>query len=232
MTYGKKGKDMSYSILSESMEGMDLLFEYEGKKYSFQIPIVGIHNASNACCALLASVVSGFSIEKAIQSLEKFKGVPGRLQRVNSPCGHIFVDYAHTPDALYSCLRSLKNLKKENQKIITVFGCGGERDQGKRKFMGQVVDSYSDFTIITSDNPRGEDPEEIVKDILEGVSGSSNFVTILDRKEAIKKSLEMMESEDIILVAGKGHEDYQILSDKRIQFNDVEVINELLHNKA
>lgn len=227
-TYGIKGRDIQYSILKESLEGIEFLVKYQEKEYEAFLPMIGNHNASNACAALLAVVLSGFSIEKAISSLRSFKGVKGRLQRiVTKDSSLIFVDYAHTPDALWSCLQSLNHLKKKNKKIITVFGCGGERDQGKRKLMGKVASQYSDKVIVTSDNPRNENPNKIIEDILEGVSSKVSCFSILDRKQAIKKSLEMAESEDIILVAGRGHEPYQIIKNQRIPFNDAEVIRNL-----
>ena len=143
----------------------------------------------------------------------------------------MFVDYAHSPDGLESVLRALNELKGTNS-IITVFGCGGDRDSSKRPMMGSISDELSDFTILTSDNPRTEDPEKILDDIAKGFSGE--FIRITDRRDAIQKAIDIATPQDLILIAGKGHEDYQIIGNTKIDFDDrkisVELLNELLQN--
>jgi UDP-N-acetylmuramoyl-L-alanyl-D-glutamate--2,6-diaminopimelate ligase len=135
------------------------------------------------------------------------------------------VDYAHTEDALRNIIKTLRCLTKK--KLIILFGCGGERDKRKRPKMGRVVSELADYAIITNDNPRSEDPQEIINNIKQGIR-KTNYCVIQERSEAIKKSLSLAESGDIVLIAGKGHEDYQIIKDKVIPFNDREVVRECL----
>ena len=140
-----------------------------------------------------------------------------------------FVDYAHTPDALDNVLKSIKEFARG--KIITVFGCGGNREKEKRPIMGNIAQQNSDFTIITSDNPRYEEPKEIIKDILEGIDRSKdNYMIIEDRKEAIKEAIMKAKKGDTILIAGKGHENYQIIKDEIIDFDDKIIAKEIMDN--
>jgi UDP-N-acetylmuramoyl-L-alanyl-D-glutamate--2,6-diaminopimelate ligase len=146
-------------------------------------------------------------------------------------CGQpfkIFVDYAHTDDALEAVLKALREFTP--RKIYLVFGCGGERDRNKRAKMGRVATTLSDFTILTNDNPRSEDPERIIRDICRGIKGK-NYTVILDRYEAIKKALFLAKRDDIVLIAGKGHEDYQILKEGPVAFNDQKVVRCLLSKR-
>ena len=160
------------------------------------------------------------------EAIEKFPLVPGRLERVNFNAGFsVFVDYAHTEDALKNVIQSLRQVSKGE--IIVVFGCGGDRDKTKRPKMGYVVTELSDYAIITSDNPRSEDPQEIIRDIRRGIT-KNNYCIIPERYEAIKKSLSLAKPGDIVLVAGKGHENYQVVKDKVMPFNDREAIKECL----
>jgi UDP-N-acetylmuramoyl-L-alanyl-D-glutamate--2,6-diaminopimelate ligase len=148
--------------------------------------------------------------------------VPGRLERVD--CGQdfaVFVDYAHTPDALEQVLQLVR--AEATGRLITVFGCGGDRDPGKRPLMGRVATRLSDYTIITSDNPRTEDPQRIIDAIITGVDRSGDYVTIPDRQEAIEHAIAVAQPWDTIVIAGKGHEDYQIVGQTRRHFDDCEV---------
>ena len=156
--------------------------------------------------------------------------VPGRLERVGSDRGFsVFVDYAHTEDALKNVLSALKQI--QHKRIIVVFGCGGERDRTKRPKMGNVVSQMADFAIITNDNPRSEEPQQIIENIKSGIA-KDNFCVILDRLEAIRKSLSLAKEGDIVLVAGKGHEDYQIIKDKTTHFDDREVVRKCLQSMS
>ena len=142
---------------------------------------------------------------------------------------HVFVDYAHTPDALDNVLKSIKAFARG--RIITVFGCGGNREKEKRPLMGRIAQKYSDLAIITSDNPRYEEPSEIIKDILIGIDkNKENYIVTVDRKDAIKEAIQRAKEGDIVLIAGKGHENYQIIKDEIVEFDDKLVAKEILNN--
>ena len=181
--------------------------------------------------SLASGLWSGFflltlsAIEKGIAGMP---AVPGRLERIKDPHGRfIFIDYAHTPDALKSVLTELKHLTKG--KIITVFGCGGDRDRGKRPKMGFETARLSDICLVTSDNPRTEDPDRIIAEILPGVKKEGkSYLVEPDRKKAISLALKLAKKGDVVLVAGKGHEDYQIIGTKKYPFSDHEVVRKFL----
>jgi len=162
-------------------------------------------------------------MENIIEAIKSIKNVPGRLDKIISSKNFaIYIDYAHTTDSLINVLSTLKKLP--HKRIITVFGCGGDRDKTKRAPMGKAACSMSDYVIITSDNPRTEDPEEIINQIEKGVKGKYlNYEKIINRDDAIFKAIEIAKDNDIILIAGKGHEKYQIIGDKKIYFDDKEI---------
>ena len=196
------------------------------KKINLRTNLIGKHNVYNILAAVSWAIREGISHSVIKSAIEKFSLVPGRLEKID--CGQdfsIFVDYAHTEDALKNIISALRYLAKK--RIIVVFGCGGERDKTKRLKMGRVVAKLSDYAIITSDNPRSEDPIKIIEQIKKGM-GKNNYCVIPERREAIKTSLSLAESGDIVLVAGKGHENYQILKDKVVHFDDREAIRECL----
>lgn len=227
VSYGKSGENFRYEILHEDLDGSQCNMFHKGKKIPMHLPLIGSHNVSNAMAAVASAVTAGFSFEKSIKHLESFKPVPGRLERIYP--FHVFVDYAHTAHALENTLQSLKKARKKNQKIIVVFGCGGGRDRKKRKNMGHTAHTYADYVVITSDNPRGEDPEKIVQDILKGIPKMDSRVFVhLDRKEAIQKGLEIAQGQDIVLIAGKGHENKQIIGTQEIEFNDIQICKNIL----
>ncbi len=172
----------------------------------------------------------GIEFKKVADCLKTMTGAPGRLEIVKSNKNFsVIVDYAHTDDALKNVLSAIKNLKPA--KIITVFGCGGNRDKTKRPKMAEVACNMSDFVFITSDNPREEDPVEITKDIEAGAKkiNKTNYKTIIDRKEAIKEAILSAKQNDVILIAGKGHENYQILGRTKVHFDDREVASDILN---
>ena len=190
--------------------------------------LIGKHNVYNVLAACAWANTEGISMRLISEAIENFTCVPGRLERVNIKCAFsVFVDYAHTEDALKNIIQSLRRVC--DKKVIVVFGCGGERDKTKRPKMGYVVTQLSDYAIITNDNPRCEPPREIIKDIRRGIT-KNNYCVIPERYEAIKKSLSLAKAGDIVLVAGKGHENYQIIKDKIIAFNDREAIRECLRS--
>jgi len=188
--------------------------------------LIGIFNTYNILCAVAWALRDGLDLEIIVSALEKFSLVPGRLERLDSRRGfQIFVDYAHTEDALKNVITTLKQLP--HKRLIVVFGCGGERDRTKRPKMGSAVTELADFAVITSDNPRSEVPEAIIEEIRQGIK-KDNYCVFVDRQEAIKKGLSLARDEDIVLLAGKGCENYQILKDKRIEFDDREVARQCL----
>jgi UDP-N-acetylmuramoyl-L-alanyl-D-glutamate--2,6-diaminopimelate ligase len=190
-------------------------------------PLIGTFNASNILASMLYGITTNIPYEKIKEGIEKLEGVPGRLERVkNARNIPIFIDYAHTPDALNNVLTLLNHLKKG--RLIVVFGCGGDRDITKRPVMGGIATHHADLAIITSDNPRSEDPLCIIEDIKKGINGKPHKV-IENRKDAIFEAVRLAGENDVLLVAGKGHEDYQIIGSNRYHFSDREVIEEALN---
>jgi len=193
-----------------------------------QVPLLGRFNLSNMLLAIGSVLLSGYSLNAILSAVPKLKGVAGRMQCFggsnNKPT--VIVDYAHTPDGLQQALSSLKEHCKG--KLWCIFGCGGDRDRGKRPLMAQAVESNQAQLIITNDNPRTEDPLVIINDILTGVSAAAKPIIEPDRTKAIQIALAQAKPEDIIVVAGKGHEDYQILGTKRVDYSDIETVQRLL----
>lgn len=189
-------------------------------------PLVGLHNVYNCTAAAGVALLEGLSLPQVAAGLESFPGVPGRLQRIQNARGiHAFVDYAHTPDALDNVLAALRAVREPTARIITVFGCGGDRDRSKRPRMGHAAQAGSDTIVVTSDNPRSEAPGEIIAEILAGINRAAPEVEVEpDRRRAIRLAAGMAQAGDILLVAGKGHEDYQILADRTIHFSDAEEV--------
>jgi UDP-N-acetylmuramoyl-L-alanyl-D-glutamate--2,6-diaminopimelate ligase len=199
------------------------------KKINFKTSLIGRHNVYNILASFTWTFKEGLDLAVVKSSLEKFDFVPGRLERIKCKRGFsVFVDYAHTEDALTNVIKALRDVS--DKRIIVVFGCGGERDRTKRPKMGYVACELADYVIITNDNPRCEEPEEIIKDIRRGIR-KNNYFILPDRKEAIKKSLSLAKAGDIVLIAGKGHENYQILKDKKIHFDDRRVVRECLMSR-
>jgi len=190
--------------------------------------LLGRHNVYNC----LAAIACGFGLgidPKIIKSaVEDVTCIPGRMERIDNSRGlHVFVDYAHTDDALSNVLKTLREIT--NRKIFVVFGCGGDRDHDKRPKMGRVASQMADFSIVTSDNPRSEDPEAIVAEVVRGFNGEAeNYLVEIDRREAIRQAIDKAEPGDTVLIAGKGHENYQIFADRTIHFDDREVVEEIL----
>jgi len=227
-TYGfSEGADLR--VESHEFNAHGSVFKIrDGKNlYDFELPLIGKHNIYNALAAIAVTVkVYGVDPKVAHTALAKSVVVPGRLERVAKGY-NIFVDYAHTDDALTNVLSALRNTFPE-KRIITVFGCGGDRDKGKRPKMGKVVSDLSDYAIVTSDNPRNENPDKIIESIIAGMR-LNMYEVIPDRREAIKKAIGMMEKDsDVVLIAGKGHEAYQLINDVKHDFDDRSVAREFI----
>lgn len=189
----------------------------------FQSPLVGQFNLSNVLAAVGAVLHLGLNLEAIAQALPHFSGVPGRVERVQIHSNQdisVIVDYAHTPDSLENLLKAARPFIKE--RMICVFGCGGDRDRTKRPKMGAIAATLSDWAIVTSDNPRTEDPQRILQDIVEGIPASMEPLVICDRAEAIRTAILQANPGDGVLIAGKGHEDYQILGTEKVHFDDRE----------
>ena len=213
-------------ILSLTPQGLRLRMTYQDKAWELNSKLVGAFNASNLLAVQALALGMGYRPED-FAALESFSGVPGRLERVDNPQGlDIFVDYSHTPDALINAQKTLKDAGFK--RLITVFGCGGNRDRGKRPLMGEAVAEWADIAVLTSDNPRREDPLAILDDIRPGLAACPQVVEDVDRRAAIAKAIALMQPGDALLVAGKGHEDYQIIGDVKYPFSDQAVIREVL----
>tara|TARA_B100000315_G_scaffold235312_1_gene250127 strand:+ start:7285 stop:8772 length:1488 start_codon:yes stop_codon:yes gene_type:complete len=195
--------------------------------------LLGRHNVYNILCAIATAIALGVSLEEIKRGIGDLQNVPGRLEKIDEGQDFtVVVDYAHTDDALKNVLKAARELTDKS--LISVFGCGGNRDRGKRPKMGKIAGEYSDYTIITSDNPRNEEPASIASEIEQGikkVAGSEKYSLILDRKKAIRQAIDMAEKEDFVVIAGKGHENYQLSKNLRIHFDDCETARELINEK-
>ena len=214
-------------LLSAGTEGCRLRMHLEGRTWELRSPLVGAFNASNLLTVQALALETGLDPAQ-FKALESFTGVCGRLERVENSQGlNVFVDYAHTPDALVNVLKALRGAGFK--RIVTVFGCGGNRDRTKRPLMGEAVARYADVAVLTSDNPRFEEPEAILRDVLPGLKEAREVLVEVDRHAATAKALDMLGKDDALLIAGKGHEDYQIIQGVKHHYSDQEVVRELLH---
>jgi UDP-N-acetylmuramoyl-L-alanyl-D-glutamate--2,6-diaminopimelate ligase len=245
ITYGLESScDVTAKTFNLSLEEINAKITFKNEEIDIVSPLIGKFNLYNILAAVAATTTLGISKEAIRSGLVKIIQVPGRLEKVSGPGqSYVFVDYAHTDDALRRVLENLITFKRG--KIITVFGCGGNRDRGKRPLMGEAAAKYSDLTIITSDNPRMEDPLEIIGEIEKGINlpklmpdqydlknlDKKVYFVIPDRAEAISKAILVAGSEDIVLIAGKGHEEYQIIGDQKFPFDDRSVARKALQKR-
>lgn len=234
ITYGVDAEaDVRASQIRITAQGTSFHVQTFRGDADITLQMVGKFNVYNALAAIAAGLIEGIGIEQLKRSLERIAGVPGRVEAVDAGQKFaVIVDYAHTPDGLENVLRSIKEFAPRN--IICVFGCGGDRDRTKRPLMGKIAARYADSIIVTSDNPRTEEPESILRDIEQGlledgVAGES-YTLIVDRKRAIEKAIEMASPDDVVLIAGKGHETYQIIGKHTIDFDDRQVAKEAIRS--
>ncbi|MBI5599854.1 MAG: UDP-N-acetylmuramoyl-L-alanyl-D-glutamate--2,6-diaminopimelate ligase [Deltaproteobacteria bacterium] len=239
-----KNADIYPTAYSITGDGIEAAVHTPRGEVSVKSPLTGEHNLYNILAAVGAACVLGIGLDCIERGVAAFKGVPGRLERVGSGTPRAYVDYAHTPDALERTLKVMTAATDISNggrvgRLITVFGCGGNRDRLKRPLMGGISAKLSDVTVLTSDNPRDEDPLDIIKEIEKGMEGvkkyapnepvaDKGYFVIPDRAEAIKKAVEIAGRPDTILLAGKGHEDYQIIKNRRFPFDDREVLRGFL----
>ncbi len=212
--------DVRAEAITLSLAGSEFILRVKGAKTRMKTPLIGRHNVLNILASAAFALTQEVELSRVKKAVEGFRGVSGRLQRVDAAGRNIFVDYAHTPDALENVLQALRLLS--DNKLTVIFGCGGERDALKRPLMGAIAEKYADTIIITSDNPRSEDPQKIADDIAAGIKRKGREV-ILDRKEAISRGLAKSKKNDTVLIAGKGHEHYQIFKDRVIEFDDFSI---------
>ena len=238
----RKNNFMSYSITDKSSDiygevleynnfGMKIKIVYENKEYTFNSKLVGNYNLSNILSCVGVLVKLGIEMNDIIEKIQKIESVPGRFQLIeNDKRIRVVVDFAHTEDGLINVLQTLKEMTKN--KVITIFGAGGDRDKAKRKKMGIAATKYSDYIIITSDNPRNENPIDIINEIESGLKEvnfpKEKYETIVDREQAIARGIELSRENDSVLIAGKGHEKYQIIGDEKLHFDDCEIANKYI----
>lgn len=215
--------------LKSTMKGSRFTVVSKNKEFEVNMKLIGLFSVYNALAAISFAIQEGIDTNVIKTALEKMEGVAGRFEQVD--CGQNFtvvVDYAHTPDGLENILKTGQEIKEN--RLITVFGCGGDRDRTKRPQMGKIAAQYSDFSIVTSDNPRSEEPEAIIDDILPGLNSIENahFAKIVDRRDAIEHAIRLARKGDLVIIAGKGHETYQLVKDQVLHFDDREVAREIL----
>ncbi|MEX2115360.1 MAG: UDP-N-acetylmuramoyl-L-alanyl-D-glutamate--2,6-diaminopimelate ligase [Bacteroidota bacterium] len=239
-----KGRTRSYGFDAQSdvravnvdlsMNGTDIDIEYNGSRTDLHSPLVGRFNVYNILASYAVGTALELSVEDIRRGIEHTAFVKGRFEKIPSPAGWTaIIDYAHTPDALEKCLRTIHDVRpKEGRgKILAVFGAGGDRDTAKRPLMGAIAAEFADVCIVTSDNPRTEDPDRIIADILRGIRQRNYVLIETDRRKAILRALSQATRGDVILIAGKGHEEYQILGTEKVHFSDREIVEEFIQQQ-
>ena len=222
----KKPADFKLRVLENSLDGMKLKID----NVEIQTSLIGTFNAYNILSVTSIAKVLNLNEKNIYENLSLLKSPTGRFEIVTHKNVTAIIDYAHTPDALLNILNTIHSININNFKVITVIGCGGGRDKDKRKKMGLIAVNNSSFSVFTSDNPRDEDPEKIIEDMISGIEKIQlkKVMIELDREIAIKLALSMLNEKCIILIAGKGHEKYQIIKSKKIEFNDLYVVKKSL----
>jgi UDP-N-acetylmuramoyl-L-alanyl-D-glutamate--2,6-diaminopimelate ligase len=211
------------------MEGLEFDIKYENTFYKVKSPLTGRFNIYNILAIIASAVNIGIEIKTAVKAIETYEAVNGRFNKIKLPNGaYAVIDYSHTSDSLKNAIEAaieIRNNQKVKGKIITIFGCGGNKDRTKRPVMGDFATSLSDYTIITSDNPRFEKPMDIIEEIIKGIDNKNNYEVEENRELAIKKGIEISGESDIILICGKGHENYQEIKGVKYHFDDKEIVN-------
>ncbi|MFD1171115.1 UDP-N-acetylmuramoyl-L-alanyl-D-glutamate--2,6-diaminopimelate ligase [Oceanobacillus picturae] len=233
ITYGINNQsDVTAKSIRMTSQGIHLLINTFKGDVELDLQLIGRFNIYNSLAGIAAALVEGIPLDSIKRSLSQIKSIDGRMEIIDEGQDFlVLVDYAHTPDALENVLKTVKEFAENN--VITVFGCGGDRDKAKRPIMGEIASNYSDFVVMTSDNPRSENPLEIIGDIEKGFKeiSSSSYEVLVNREEVIKRAINMANSKDVVIIAGKGHETYQILEDKSIEFDDRAVARNYLIQK-
>lgn len=225
VTFGMAGSaDCTATIVKDTIDGLTIDIRWSGQEHRIVSPLVGTYNTYNLLAAFATARVADVDAPIITRAIKTMKRIPGRMERIT---GNVFVDYAHTPEAIKNALIAMRRYC--TGRLFIVFGCGGDRDKSKRPAMGRIASEYADHVIVTSDNPRREDPQRVIDDITNGII-KKNATVIVDRAEAITEACTMVQKNDVVLVAGKGHETYQVIGDKRIAFDDAEVIRACIGN--
>jgi len=235
ISYGTApGADVVAGNIALSMSGTSFTVNYEKAETPVSSPLIGRFNVSNILAAFATGLALGIPRERMQNAIAGMRAVSGRFEKYSSAAGWTAViDYAHTPDALAKALAAVKDIMKhQGGRIITVFGCGGNRDRSKRPKMGAIAADMSDLAIVTSDNPRHEDPLAIIKEVMAGIPQGANVEQEADREKAIFRALTAARKDDVILIAGKGHEEYQVVGDVKNHFSDREVVEEFIRSHA
>jgi UDP-N-acetylmuramoyl-L-alanyl-D-glutamate--2,6-diaminopimelate ligase len=228
-SYGSsETSDFKLMNIQFDLNGTNFTVKYKDQEFYVATTLVGEFNAYNACAAFSSATLSGIDSELIIQGIKNTKPVPGRFEVIGSGSKKVIVDYSHTPDSLEKALLAVRKIVKNDKPVYAVFGCGGNRDRTKRPVMGKIASEIADKIIITSDNPRFEEPMLIINEIKSGIS-KKNFTVIENREEAIKNAIQSSEKDAVILVAGKGHETYQEIRGVRNHFSDKELAEKYLN---
>jgi len=233
MTFGTKGDIRPSSDFSIRIDGLFGSLDTPAGRIEINSPLLGMPNLQNWMAAVGAAIAVGIPVGEIERGVATLAGVRGRFERVGTGTNPtVLVDYAHKPDALEKLLRATRELSGE-RKIVVLFGCGGDRDQGKRSVMGEIAGRLADMTVLTSDNPRSEDPKRILEQIEEGIRqvSGAQFEVIEDRRAAIARAVELGGADGVVVVAGKGHENYQVIGDRIVHFDDREEVQTLLDHK-
>lgn len=236
LTYSwREGADLYVRKSEFAFSGTSLALATPFGDCELQLKLTGTFNVYNTMAALLICLSEGVDLSSCLTALAEFSGVSGRFEVVSAGSGGeplAIVDYAHTPDGLDNVLKTARNLVPEGGKLIGVFGCGGDRDSSKRPQMGEIAESLCDEVIVTSDNPRSEDPDQIIADILAGIKRMKSVLVEPDRATAIRQAIRSAADSDVVVIAGKGHENYQILADRTIPFDDRTEVRLALQERA
>jgi UDP-N-acetylmuramoyl-L-alanyl-D-glutamate--2,6-diaminopimelate ligase len=231
LTYGlDNAATLQPQTVTHGLDGIRFTLSTTKGRLDIHSALIGRHNVYNLLAAIATAIVLDVDGPAIVQGIRQLQQVPGRLERIDHGQDfYVFVDYAHTPEALEQILRTVR--AETSGRLISVFGCGGDRDVGKRPVMGKIATVWSDYSVITSDNPRTEEPQRIIDDIVAGVDPSRAYTTIVDRRQAIIHAIAMAQAQDTIVIAGKGHEDYQIIGQTRRHFDDREVARDALSHR-
>lgn len=223
ITYGFLNGD--YQIINYETQANESKFEvkYQGKIRSFVTTLVGKYNLANLLCVIIVLDQIGFSMENIQTEIHLLEAPRGRMEKIGSGTNTIVIDYAHTPDAVKNIITAMRELP--HHRILTLIGCGGDRDKTKRPEMAKIATDLSDYVILTSDNPRTEDPHQIIEDMLQGLD-NTNYEIEINRRKAIENAIQRLEKNDILLVLGKGHETYQVIGTEKIHFDDKQIVCE------